>query len=141
MCFINQPITTKTLLYENKAVSCLIFLAPVISIFAQEKSKIKFGKITAEDFKQKIYEIDSSANAVIIADIGSTEIVGNNKGGFSLEFKTFRRAHILNKNGYDIANVEIPIYTDGKRRRRIDIAKSSIPIILKMEKWWKQSWM
>ena len=74
-----------------------------MNLFAQEKSKVKFGKISPEDFQKKTYEIDSSANAVIIADIGSTEIVGNPKGGFSLEFKTFRRAHILNKNGYDIA--------------------------------------
>ncbi len=40
-------------------------------------------------------------------------MIGNKKGGFSLEFKNFRRARILNKNGYDLANVEINIYTNG----------------------------
>ncbi|MBC7535364.1 MAG: DUF3857 domain-containing protein [Ferruginibacter sp.] len=78
---------------------------------AQEKSKIKFGKITADDFKQKFYSIDSNANAIVIADIGSTEIVGNDKGSFSLEFTKFRRVHIINKNGYDVANVVISLYT------------------------------
>ena len=43
------------------------------------------------------------------------------KDSFSLEFKKFRRAHILNKNGYDIADVEIHIYTNGRCRRRIGI--------------------
>ena len=102
----------------------LIFLAPFVNTFAQEKSKIKFGKIGPEDFQKKTYEIDSSADAVIIADIGSTEIVGNHKGSFSLEFKTFRRAHILNKNGYEVANVEIPIYTDGRAEEELTSLKA-----------------
>jgi hypothetical protein len=82
-------------------------------IFAQEKSNVKFGKVSPEDFKHTVYSIDSNAAAVIIADIGSTEMEGNNKGGFSLEFKSYRRAHILNKNGYSIGDVRIPIFTSG----------------------------
>jgi transglutaminase-like putative cysteine protease len=81
--------------------------------FAQEKAPVKFGKISPDDFKPKIYGIDSNANAVVIADIGSSEIVGNSKGWFSLEFKHYRRVHILNKNGYDEANVEIELYASG----------------------------
>jgi transglutaminase-like putative cysteine protease len=91
---------------------------------AQEKPKAKFGKVSPEDFATKIYPIDSSANAVVIADIGSTEIVGNNKGWFSLEFKNYRRAHILNKNGYDIANVEIWLYTRGNGEEELNNLKA-----------------
>src|SRR5687768_12585844 len=101
-----------------------IFCLSLSQSFAQEKSKIKFGKITAEDFKQNVYSLDSSANAVVIADIGSTEIIGNTKGSFSLEFKNYRRAHILNKNGYDIANVEIRIYTDGSAEEELKSLKA-----------------
>jgi acyl carrier protein len=90
-----------------------------IQVFAQEKSKIKFGKVTVEDFKPTAYSIDSNASAMIIADIGSTEMVDDLKGGFALEFKNYRRAHILNKNGYDIANVTIGIYTDGKAEEEL----------------------
>jgi transglutaminase-like putative cysteine protease len=102
-----------------KLLLAFALLASIARIFAQEKSKIKFGKVTPEDFKQTIYSLDSSANAIVIADFGSTEIVGNNKGGFSLEFKKFKRAHILNKNGYDIANVEIGIYTNGSSEEEL----------------------
>ena len=101
-----------------------LFLASVIGSFAQEKSKIKFGKISPEDFQKKTYEIDSSANAVIIADIGSTEFLGNRKGGFSLEFKTFRIVHILNKNGYDVADVVIPIYVNGNAEEEVTSLKA-----------------
>ena len=86
---------------------------------AQEKSPIKFGKISPEDFKTTVYSIDSNANAVVIADMGSSAIVGNRKGWFSLEYKHFKRIHILNKNGYDIAEVEIPLYTNGQMEEEL----------------------
>lgn len=85
----------------------------LFKVFAQDKSPVKFGKVSADDLKKTQYSIDSNANAIVIADIGSTEIIGNSKGGFSLEFKHFKRAHILNKNAYDLGNVAISIYTDG----------------------------
>lgn len=79
---------------------------------SQDKANVKFGDVSVKDFANKIYSIDSAANAVVIADIGSSKIEGNTKGWFSLVFKHYKRVHILNKNGYDIANVEIPLYTD-----------------------------
>src|SRR5690242_13477252 len=92
----------------------LIFLAVnVLPAISQDPSKAKFGKITPADFQPKVYGVDSSANGVIIADIGYAEFEGNQKGAFSLIFKNFRRARILNKNGYDLADVSIDIYDDG----------------------------
>jgi hypothetical protein len=88
--------------------------------FAQEKPPVRFGKINAGDFNQKKYSIDSAADAVIIADVGSTEMVDNGKGGFALQFKNYRRARILTKNGYDIANVTIPLYTDGRDEEKLN---------------------
>ncbi len=97
-----------------KLAVCSLLILAAFQSHAQEKSKVKFGKVSPEDFAETSYSIDTSASAVVIADIGSTEIKGNTKGNFSLEFKRFRRARIMNKNGYDIANVEIGLYTDGK---------------------------
>lgn len=86
--------------------------------FAQTPA-VKYGKISPDDFKSTVYSIDSNANAVVIADIGSTDFVGNMKGWFSLQFKFYRRAHILNKNGYDIADVEITLYNDGDDEEKL----------------------
>ena len=101
------------------AFSC--FLA--FKVIAQ-KSPAKFGNVSEKDFSNKIYSIDSNASAVVIADIGSSEIVGNSKSWFSLEFKYYRRVHILNKNGYDEANVEIPLYNDGDNEEKLDNVKA-----------------
>jgi hypothetical protein len=92
-------------------VAILFFL---LRVQAQDKSNVKFGKVSPEDFATKVYSIDSSVDAVIIADIGATEFVGNMKGWFSLQFKQYRRVHILKKNGYDIADIEIPLYDNGQ---------------------------
>ncbi len=103
-----------------KGILLVLSLICLLSANAQDKLKIKFGEISEKDFSNKVYSIDSSAEAVIIADIGTSEIVGNNKGWFSLRFKRFRRVHILNKNGYDIANVSIYLYGSGGDEETLD---------------------
>ncbi len=94
-------------------VSLLILLCLFVSTTqAQDKVQVKFGSVKAEDFK-KVYSIDSSAGAVIIADVGNTRIIGNTKGWFSWEFVHFKRIHILNKSAFDVSNVTIPLYSNG----------------------------
>src|SRR5580765_6069133 len=105
-------------------IPAVIFIFLASPLFSQDKSNVKFGKISPADFEKKIYPIDSNANAVVIAEIGSTQFVGNNKGWFSLEFKHYRRVHLLNKNGYDEANVEIPLYKVEDREEELDKLKA-----------------
>lgn len=109
-----------------KSTLLFVLLGLIISLttIAQDKPAVKFGKVTPEDFKPKAYSIDSNASAVIIADIGSTEITGNDKGWFSHIFKHYRRAHILNKNGYDLANVEVELYVDGRMEVELEGLKA-----------------
>jgi len=76
----------------------------------KSKPKIKFGDVTAEDFSPKFYALDSSANAVVIADIGESTFEGNTKGDFSLVFTRHKRIRLINKNAFDLATVEIPLY-------------------------------
>jgi transglutaminase-like putative cysteine protease len=104
-------------------LSCT-FLFIFSIIYAQDKPPVKFGKISADDFKTTVYSIDSNASAVVIADIGSSQILGNLKGWFSIEHRHFKRVHILNKNGYDLANVEISLYTDGRNEEELQNLKA-----------------
>ena len=83
-----------------------------LSGYGQDKSPVKFGKISAEDFKT-IYTIDSNASAVVVADIGSSGITSNLKGWFSIEFKHFKRIHILKENSFDLADIQILLYIEG----------------------------
>lgn len=91
---------------------------------AQDKVGFKYGEVSPQDFLPTAYPIDSSANAVVLADVGSTEIVGNNNGWFSLVFKRYTRIRILNKNGYDAANVQIHLYSDGRLEENLNNLKA-----------------
>lgn len=97
-----------------------MFLASV----AQDKPTVKFGKISSEDLRKKVYSIDSNTAAIVIADIGSSRIIGNNRGSFSIEHKHFKRTHILKKNAYDLADVEIMLYTDGRNEEKLQNVKA-----------------
>ncbi|MGQ0738491.1 MAG: DUF3857 domain-containing protein [Bacteroidota bacterium] len=90
------------------------------TVAGQNVNKIKFGDVTEKDFASKVYSIDSNASAVIISDIGFSKIAGNNKGWFSLVFKRHKRIHILNKNGYDLSNVSISLYSKDNDEEKLD---------------------
>ena len=103
--------------------SAMLMLFSIISLlsFAQkDKSPYpKFGKISATELQTKLYSIDSNANAVILSDVGSTEITGNSNGWFSFVTKRHTIIHVLNKNAYDEAIIKIPLYVDGRREETV----------------------
>src|SRR5215218_6407021 len=96
--------------------SVFLFFALCCTAKAQKSPEYKFAKITEADLQKKVYAIDSNATAIVLADVGRSEIVGNNSNWFSLEFKRHKRVHILNKSAYPEGDVEIHIYTDGSSR-------------------------
>jgi hypothetical protein len=110
-----------------KKLTCIIafFLLLQNHLPAQDKSNAKFGKVTASDFDLSKYNYDSSASAVIIADIGSSEFEGNTKGWFSLLFKHFKRIKVLTKNGFGAGTVEIPLYVSGQSEEKVENLKAT----------------
>ncbi|HRG26068.1 MAG TPA: DUF3857 domain-containing protein [Chitinophagaceae bacterium] len=101
-----------------------VLLAGYQAAVAQDIPSFKFGRIKAEEISTRVYPIDSNASAVIIADIGSSKVKGNSKGWFSLEFKFYRRIHILKKSAFDWATIEIQLYTDGENVEELDDVKA-----------------
>jgi hypothetical protein len=95
----------------------------VTSLTAQEKSPVKFGKISPDDFTIK-QPFDTGASAVVIADIGNSVFEGNIKGWFSLVYKRTTRIKILNKKGFDAAKVEIPLFSEGNSEEKLEELKA-----------------
>ncbi len=94
-------------------------LLPFIISFtaaAQDKLGIKFNHVTPEDFSISKLKVDSTLGAIIIADIGNSSFEGNNKGWFTLVYKHKRRVKIIDKKGFDLASVEIPLYFSDNNR-------------------------
>src|SRR5687768_7273848 len=110
---------------KRNPILLIIFLSLAgIKSYSQEKTPVKFGNVTEKDFATKIYSIDSNASAVVIADVGTSSIDGSSNGGFSLVYKHYKRIHILNKNGYDAANVSIYLYADNGAEEKLEKIKA-----------------
>ncbi len=103
----------------NHLLKCLLVFNCLFlfksTLIAQDKLPIKFGKVTVADFDVKSPLIDSNTNAVVVADVGSSEFMANtNDLNFSILFKRKVRIKILNKKGFDAANITIPLYVSDK---------------------------
>jgi len=107
----------QTLNYYTKLLTIVLLFAITKYAAAQEKSSIKFGKISTEDFD--LHTGDTSNGAVIIADIGSTSFVGNNKGWFSHVFKHYTRIKILNQSAFALATQQLLLYKDGDDKEEL----------------------
>jgi hypothetical protein len=77
----------------------------------QEKAPVTFGKVTLDDFVLRD-AIDSSADAVVAADVGSSSVA---RSGFIgqlecyLLFRQSKRIHIVSHKGFPAATVMIPL--------------------------------
>ena len=96
-------------------------------LIGQDKPPITFGRVSPEDFSIAKLKVDTLLGAVIIADIGNSSFVGNNKQWFNIIFKHKRRIKIINKKGYDLASVEIPLYvsTSSQSEETLETLKAS----------------
>lgn len=92
--------------------------------YSQQLPDFKFGKISAADFSIRTYAIDTGAHAVVIADIGATQVKGNDKNSVSLEYRHFKRVHILKTAGYYMATVSIPLYKLGDDEEQLKDLKA-----------------
>ena len=96
-----------------------ISLFSIKNTFGQEKSPVKYGKVSAVDFDLSKYKFDTSVSAVVISDVGSSAFEGNTKGWFTLVFKHQKRIKILKKSGFDAASISIPLYSSGTSVEKI----------------------
>ncbi len=108
-------------MFFNRLLTLLFCMAIYINLHAQYKeAKIKFGDVQANDFKQQVYSIDSSADAVYLDDIGSMKYEGNTSGWFSIIYKVHRRIRLLNKKSFDdLGTVEIPLYSKNEDKEEL----------------------
>jgi len=96
---------------DLKLIACLILIciAGIELTFAQ-KDPIKFGKLNDLEINMTVYDKDTSASAVIIADYGQAEIVYINNIGFQLQVSRHKRIKILKNDGFEWAKGEIRLY-------------------------------
>ena len=109
--------------YSCLIVCCLMFAGTVVH--AQDKMPVKFGKVTPQDFNVTAGNLDSAADAVVVADFGISTFVGNTKGYFNIEFRHSKRIRVMTRKGFDAAIITIPLYTTEKEAEKVDGLRAS----------------
>jgi hypothetical protein len=114
-------------LIEYKYRACMIFFRRInygLAIayllvsycsFAQNSS-ITFGQVNFDDLKMTVYPADSSAEAVVLSDLGKASITKNDSRGYYVYYERHVRIKILKKSAFDRATVTIPFH-----RVRVDL--------------------
>ena len=79
----------------------LLLLFIILPLFAQsgfgQKAPVTFGKVDPQDVKMKVYDLDTSAVAVVLADYGYFDVE-------DFDFTRTLRVKILKKAGYGLAD-------------------------------------
>lgn len=103
----------------------LLFFSSIFSIYCSAQN-FEFGRVTYDDNNFDKNKIDSSANAVVLKEFGTSYIqISDRTNSTQLFFEYHVKIKIYNKEGYDQANIVIPTYKDGNREEIISSIKGS----------------
>ncbi len=67
-----------------------------------------YGSIPDSHYEMEIYDLDSSANAVVLFDYGESEVKYDRSDGFQLQYSRHQRLKVLQDAGTKVADVIIP---------------------------------
>jgi hypothetical protein len=100
-------LINSTMQKKCKNLALWLFLLTLSFTATSQKFSLPFGNISRTDLEMTVYKPDPDASAVILSDRGraTLQYVGNK---FVIEFDRNVRIKILNSDGFDYANVEIP---------------------------------
>lgn len=96
----------------NKILLTLLLITFSCVTFSQ-KNSIKFGKIDPELLKMTTCELDSSAGALIISDIGDVYINYDDLNGFKINMIRHLRVKVFNSTAFDLAKFKLKCYKSG----------------------------
>ena len=96
----------KHFIFLRTMVILFLFTAELIA----QKPFMKVGKVPIEDLKMTSYAADTSAQAVVLGDFGYTRFAYSQDDWFTIDFYRHLRIKILDKEGFEWADFEIPLY-------------------------------
>ena len=83
-------------------------------VFNLEKIKrddlFKLGQVTQEEIDMKTYAADTSAEAVVLADVGYSRLVFNSQS-YKIIYRRYKKIKIFKKSAYNYATITVSFYT------------------------------
>ncbi|HEX5170133.1 MAG TPA: DUF3857 domain-containing protein [Cyclobacteriaceae bacterium] len=90
----------------RKLIFLSVLVLPMLSL--AQNHGFPFGKVTVSELNMKVYEKDTTAEAVILDEFGEAFI--DSDGAHNLIFEHHYKIKILKKGGLDRANFSIPLF-------------------------------
>lgn len=107
-------------------VTLLLPIQFILAQNTQEAPKIRFEKVSEEELSMKTYANDSTAEAVILYDEGSSYVrYDTYKEEFLLNFERFVRIKILKQNGVEWGNLNVALYSLNSNREEMSSSKGT----------------
>jgi len=107
---------------QSNIMNRLVILS-ILSLFSvllcAQSLPEQFGKTTTEERNLKVYDKDTSANAIILVNYGVIEIAPTDRPNYHLTH--YKKIKLLNEKAFDLADVSIPYYTKDKTERIANI--------------------
>jgi len=101
----------------------IIIVLLLINGFAWSQ-EYKFGNISKANLEEKVYPLDSTANAAVLHTERTTKFLLYSGRGFSIVETYFKRVKIYTKNGINQATVKIPYYKSSNGEEEVRYLKA-----------------
>jgi hypothetical protein len=95
-----------------KYLHLIVLLLCSLTVVKSQNFSKEFGKIAKDEIELSRYAKDTSAEAVVLFDLGKSYFVRTDNS-FNVVFERATRIKILSEAGLDWAEVEIPFYQEG----------------------------
>jgi hypothetical protein len=114
---------------QSHFISTVLFFLLIVNAnykLQAQKLAMKYGKIDPAYFEMKIYDKDTSAEALILGDYGDAQVIYDQNDGFVVEYSRHFRAKIFKKSGYSLANQELILFHNGNGQEKILTLKGTV---------------
>lgn len=98
-----------------------VFITFLTTVQAQKR---ELGNVTIEELKEKTHPKDSSAVAAYLFNKGKTSFEYKENEGFFIVTQVEIKLKIYKKEGYDLANISVPIYVGGTELESVTFSKA-----------------
>ena len=100
-----------------RQITLTLFLSIIaLTTYSQENYNSEAYRVTLGDIEANTFKKDSTANALVIYESGNSHV---DKNEYDLRTEEKHKIKILNREGFDNANVVIHLYNNKNRKEKI----------------------
>ncbi|MCP9770950.1 DUF3857 domain-containing protein [Lacihabitans sp. LS3-19] len=97
----------------------LILLIISIAVAAQKNPNAEYGKVSLQELSKTKYEIDSTADAIVLYEKAESYFVYDDNIGFQIETEYFIRKKILKPSAFELGIIKVPLYKNAYNESQV----------------------